>query len=168
MSSIDIISKQLKEVGINANTQYPDYTVYENKMHNANFDMLINNFNSNQSPTPYTYWEWVVSDQINGEVAQNGNFGRYKNQKLFDLVDKFSYLKADEPEAKEVAADIQEIMLKDMPSVPLWYNGMWSLCNTQRWTNWPTEDNNAGLAVTWNKTFMMGTIEMLINLESAE
>ena len=35
---------------------------------------------------------------------------------------------------------LQTIFLQDLPAIPLWYNGMWSMVNTQYWTNWPSSD----------------------------
>ena len=33
---------------------------------------------------------------------------------------------------------LQKTFLQDLPAIPLWYNGMWSMVNTKYWTNWPS------------------------------
>ena len=37
-------------------------------------------------------------------------------------------------------SQLQTLFLQDLPAIPLWYNGMWSMVNTQYWTNWPSVD----------------------------
>ena len=63
-----------------------------------------------------TYWEGVATDeQIDEEQATQGNFGRYENEELFDLIEEFNTLPPEDDTAFKVAEDIQEILLKDMP-----------------------------------------------------
>ena len=33
---------------------------------------------------------------------------------------------------------LQTTFLQNLPAIPLWYNGMWAMCNTKYWTNWPS------------------------------
>ena len=33
---------------------------------------------------------------------------------------------------------LQKVFLQNLPAIPLWYNGMWSMVNDQYWTNWPS------------------------------
>ena len=42
-----------------------------------------------------------------------------------------------------IMSKLQTIFLQDLPAIPLWYNGMWSMVNTQYWTNWPSSDERA-------------------------
>jgi len=168
MESIDVIAEQFNEIGIDAEPDYPDISIYEDQMFSGDFDMLINNFGSGLSSTPYSYWDWVAYDQIDAETVTDGNFGRYDNPELFEKIDQFSQTPIGDEEAEDIAADIQQILLEDMPSIPMWYNGMWAQSTNIHWTNWPTEDNPVGLPSSWEGMWTMGGLDMLIELEQIE
>ncbi len=165
MESIKILATNLKAVGINAVPDFPDYSIYNNMIHDGTFDMAINNNSSSRSTTPWTYWNYVVCDEIYGEEVTDGNFGRYDNPELFAAIDEFNMMKDADPAIMEKAAEIQKIMLEEMPSVPLWYNGLWAQSTSNVWKNWPTEDNPEGYPCTWAGKWQYGAIDMLINLE---
>ena len=168
MDSIRIIAENLQEIGINANARFPDVEEYEDRLYSAEFDMAINNYGSIRSGNPYTYWDWVANSNINQETVTEGNFGRYNNPELFELITTLNTYRGNESPAREAAKEIQEILLRDIPSVPLWHNGMWAQSTTEYWENWPTENNPTGYPSTWSETWQFGAIEMLINLEKAK
>lgn len=168
MESIRIIASNLQAVGINAAPSFPDYSIYQDAIQKGTFDLAINNFGSSWGATPFTYWNWVVNDEIYGDIVTDGNYGRYDDPELFGLIDEFNLLPSDDPKAKEVAAEIQKKMLLEMPSIPLWYNGLWAQSTSQYWTNWPTEDNPTGYPCTWAGKWWFGSPEMLINLKPAK
>ncbi len=166
--SVRIIAEQLRDIGLNVEPNFVDFSIYEDNMLTANFDMLINNFTTGKSGTPYTYWDGVASDQIYDEQATQGNYGRYENEELFEYIDLFNRMPDGEAAAYRVAEDIQEILLQDMPSVPLWYNGAWAVMSEVYWTNWPTEHNPTGFPLSWGGDWQLGTVQMLLELEPIE
>lgn len=168
MESIRIISEHLRAIGVNANPAFPDASVYDQRIQTGDFDMCINNYGSGISGSPYTYWNWVANHNINRSHVTEGNYGRYDNQYLFDLIFKFNQLPPMSEESLAVASEIQQILLEEMPSIPLWLNGMWAQMTSKYWTNWPTENNPIGRPCSWANQWQFGTIEMLINLEPAQ
>jgi peptide/nickel transport system substrate-binding protein len=168
MQSIKMISQDLEKVGIKARATFPDYGAYWDKLISNDYDMAINNFNTRVSSTPYTYWHCVGYDEIDREEVTYGNFGRYENEELFSLIDEFNETKVGSSEGMEIASRIQEILLEDMPSIPLWLNGTWSAASKNNWTNWPTEDNPTGIACGWTDYWQLGGLEALLALEPAE
>jgi peptide/nickel transport system substrate-binding protein len=164
MESIKILATNLKAVGINASPSFPDYSIYMQEIQKGTFDMAINNFSSSRSTTPWTYWNWVASDEIYGEIVTDGNYGRYENEALFTMINEFNMMKDTDAGIMEKAAEIQKVLLEEMPAIPLWYNGLWAQSTTGTWKNWPTEDNPEGYPCTWGGKWQYGAIEMLINL----
>lgn len=101
----------------------------------------------------------------------SGNFGRYNNQKMFDLVDKLAMTPTSDIEGmKAVCSQIQELMLTEMPIIPLWYNGLWARYNDAVWTNWPSAAEGAPktLPCFWGGYWQMGGILTLANLRPAK
>lgn len=131
MESIRIISEAFRAIGINANPAFPDAGVYNDRIQTGDFDMCINNYGSGISGSPYSYWNWVANHNINRTHVTEGNFGRYDNQELFDLIFKFNQLPPMSEESLAVASEIQKILLLEMPSIPFWLNGLWAQSTSQ-------------------------------------
>ncbi len=170
MQAIRIVENGLNEVGINATVKFPDFGNYQDKIQGGTFDMAINNFGSSVSNSPFTFYEWLFQSPIK-ERMSNGNFGRYENQEVFDLVTKLNKTPTSDTEAmKEIITNIQDKFLTDLPAVPLWYNGMWFQANTSHWKNWPSgaEDTPDHMPSTWSGYWQMGGLLTLTELEPAK
>ncbi|MFW6238713.1 MAG: ABC transporter substrate-binding protein [Halanaerobiales bacterium] len=163
-----ISAEQFEAVGVQAETNFTDQTVYNNDMWGGEFDVVFNDYQTQISGTPYTYFQAVASDDIDGDQATQGNFGRYDNQELFDLIDEFNSAPPESDEADETAAEIQKILLQEMPVIPILENPTYSQALTTHWENWPTEDNPTGIACGWAGIWQMGGVQALIELEPAE
>ncbi len=168
MESIKSIAADLRKVGLNVEAKFPDYGKYSEDMYSAGFDIILNNFGSNVSSTPWTYFNWVCNSQIENEKAYGGNWGRYKNKKLFDLIDKFNQTKPETPESKKIASQIEEIMLKEMPAIPLWYNGMWFQASTRYWKGYPDEKNPYAWPSTWGGRWQIGGLRIPLHIKPAK
>ncbi|NLL08201.1 MAG: ABC transporter substrate-binding protein [Firmicutes bacterium] len=168
MESIRIIAEAFRAIGINANPAFPDAGLYDERIQTGDFDMCINNYGTGISGSPFSYWNWVANHNINRTHVTEGNYGRYDNQELFDLIYKFNQLPPLSDESLAVASEIQKILLVEMPAIPFWLNGMWAQSTSQYWTNWPTADNPVGYPCSWANNWQFGTVEMLINLQPAQ
>lgn len=168
MAAIDIIAKSAQAAGINIQAETPDYGAWNTELQSGTFDMTLNNW-ATTSNTPWTLYNLLFNHPIR-EQMQNGNFGRYDSQEMFDLVDALARVPTtDEDGMKAACSDIQELMLEEVPVIPLWYNGLWSQWSNAAWTNWPTETaSNQTMPSTWSGYWQLGGLETLINLELAE
>jgi peptide/nickel transport system substrate-binding protein len=170
MEANRIIVNGLQAVGINAQSNFPDYGGYVDQRNQATFDMMIAN-DAQISNTPWTYYDWMFQNPI-ADIAtiQNGNYGRYDNQEAFDLVDQLDQTTIDDLAGmKAIMSKLQTIQLTDMPLIPMWYNGAWAQYSNAVWTNWPSsaDDANHYLPVTWRGYWNMTGILMLCDLKPA-
>jgi peptide/nickel transport system substrate-binding protein len=168
MAAIDVIATSAQEAGINIEAVTPDYGAWNTALTDGTFDMTLNNW-AGMSSTPWTLYNLLFRSPIQ-EIMGSGNFGRYDNQVMFDLVDDLARIPVDDEEGMKAACSaIQELMLTEMPMIPLWYNGLWAQFSNAVWTNWPTEGSDTvALPCTWNGYWQMGGLQMLIDLELAE
>ncbi len=167
MEAIKIIARDFERVGINVAPKFPDYSKYEEDMAYGKFDMLLNNFGAAVSATVWTLFNFLFT-AIQDEMW-DGNFGRYENPEVSKLVEQFNETPLDQVEkGKEIASKIEEIFLKDMPAIPLWYNGMWFQANTTYWKNWPSEKNPYAYPVTWPGMWLFGGTLVLMHVTPAE
>lgn len=166
MESIKVIASGCQAVGINLQTEFPDYGGYTDARNSGTYDMCISN-DKQIADTPWTYYDWLFQNPIL-ETMTNGNYSRYDNQVAFDLVDELDKTPVDDAEGmKVIMSQLQRIQLEDMPYIPLWFNGMWSQVSNAVWTNWPSSaaDANHYLPCTWRGYWNMTGILMLTELE---
>lgn len=169
MAAIDIIATSAQAAGINIKAATPDYGAWNTGMQSGTFDMTLNNW-ANMSNTPWTLYNLLFRHPIQ-EQMQSGNFGRYDNQEMFDLVDALAKVSDTDIEGMQAAcSDIQELMLTEVPMIPLWYNGLWAQYSNSVWTNWPSEAEGAPktLPTTWSGYWQLGGLETIINLKLAQ
>jgi peptide/nickel transport system substrate-binding protein len=168
MAAIAVIADSAQEAGINIQDVTPDYGVWNDALTQGTFDMTLNNW-AGLSNTPWTLYNLLFNEPIQ-EIMGAGNFGRYDNPVVFDLVDALAAVPVDDIAGMQAACSaIQEVMLTDVPMIPLWYNGAWAQFSDSAWTNWPTEadDTPNYPPVTWNGYWQTGGLLMLIGLEPA-
>jgi peptide/nickel transport system substrate-binding protein len=168
MEAINVIATSAQAAGINIIADTPDYGAWNTELQGGTFDMTLNNW-AQMSNTPWTLYNLLFRHPIQ-EQMQSGNFGRWENQEMFDLVDALARVKPDDKAGLNAAcSEIQRLMLTEMPVIPLWYNGLWSQFNSSTWTNWPTEDSESPtLPTTWSGYWQLGGLETLINLQPVE
>jgi peptide/nickel transport system substrate-binding protein len=168
MAAIDVIAASAQAAGINIKAAYPDYGAWNTALQGGTFDMTLNNWAS-MSNSPWTLYNLLFRHPIQ-EQMQSGNFGRYNNQAVFDLVDALAKVPTtDEAGMKAACAKIQEAMLTDMPMIPLWYNGLWAQWSESAWTNWPTDKSTTPtLPTTWSGYWQLGGLQTLINLKPVQ
>ncbi len=68
---------------------------------------------------------------------------------------------------KAITSQLQTISLTDLPIIPLWYNGAWAQMSDAVWTNWPSDEGNHFIPVTWGGYWQMGGMRWLDALELA-
>lgn len=168
MAAIQIISKNAKAVGMNIEPEYPDYGPWRDAQLKGTFELSLQN-ESQMSSTPWSYYKWVFQNPIeNIATAQYGNYGRYENKEAFELVNQLNQVKVGDDEAiKAIASKLQKITMTELPTIPLWYNGLWSQVSNAVWTNWPSSEdaNNHYLPASWRGYWNMSGIQMLLDLK---
>ncbi len=170
MESIKVIANSAQAVGINLQPEFPDFPSYWEMVPGGNFDMAINNFGSNLSSTPWTFYNWLFNHPLQ-DTMFGGNFGRYENPDVFALVDQLDRVPVEDIEGmKAVMSQIQRIQLTEMPAIPMWYNGLWAQWHEINWTNWPSAAEGAPkyLPCTWEGYWNMTAILMLTELKPVQ
>jgi peptide/nickel transport system substrate-binding protein len=167
MAAIQIISRDAKAVGLNIEPDYPEYGAWRDAQLKGTFQLSLQN-EAQMSSTPWSYYKWVFQNPIaNIATAQYGNYGRFDSKEAFDLVDQLDKVKVgDDAAIKELTTKLQKITMTEMPTIPLWYNGLWAQTSDAVWTNWPSADGkNHTLPATWRGYWNMSGIQMLLALE---
>lgn len=165
MEAINVIASSAQAAGINIQAVTPDYGAWNDALQGGTFDMTLNNWAA-LSNTPWTLYNLLFRHPIQ-DVMQSGNFGRYDNAAVFDLVDALATVQSTDVAGMQAAcSEIQRVLLTDVPMIPLWYNGLWAQFSSAVWTNWPMDGSaSPTLPTTWSGYWQLGGLNTLINLE---
>jgi peptide/nickel transport system substrate-binding protein len=136
------VSRQLKEVGIEAIVTLAAWpSPYRDMMYNGNYELLFGI--SVTGTSPYSQFDnWVHSKHWApiGERAGNYYGMRYKNEEIDILLDKYKQL-TDPEEQDRIMAEVLKLFLRDLPSVPMFFNPVWFEYNTRNFVGWPSASN---------------------------
>src|SRR5271157_83771 len=168
MAAINVIASSAQAAGINVVAQTPAQSDWNTALQSDTFQLTLQN-NTPLTNTPWTTYNALFTHPIVAQM-QNGNFGRYNDQAMFDAVDALGKVQAsDTAGMKAAVSKIQTIMLTDYPVIPLWYNGawaQWTVGPTAVWTGFPTSTSaNPTYPITWNGYWQTGGLLTLINLK---
>jgi peptide/nickel transport system substrate-binding protein len=163
MQAITILSDGAKAAGIKVTPKYPAYNALVDQRNSGRFDLLIYN-NEQIANTPWRYYNYIFRLPIL-KTQTDFNFGRYKNQRAWNLVQALDTTPVNNvARMKQIASQLQRIQLTDMPVIPLWYNGMWAQYNDATWKAWPTESGHQFLPSLWRGYLQMTGLDMLTHL----
>jgi len=143
MMMCEMIAKNLKSIGIDVVTEFPDFSVWADRMTKGTFDLIISWSVGPSFDHPFNIYRFVLDKRLSapvGEVTWAGDWERYDNDEVVELLDKA--VSTLDPEVRKNAYfRIQEIVYRDMPSVPAFYTAHWYEYSTKYWINWPNEEN---------------------------
>jgi peptide/nickel transport system substrate-binding protein len=167
MTSIQVIADSAKAVGIKVTPAYPEYATLVDDRGHARYDLLLAN-DRQWSNTPWTYYQYIYQLPIL-ENQTTVNYERYVNQNAWKLTQALDKIPSSNTKAYQATmTKLETLFLQDLPAIPLWYNGMWSMVNNQYWTNWPSQTGGQYTPTSWRNYWQMTSIDMLTHLRPAE
>src|SRR4030042_2733918 len=148
-ASAEIVSESVKAIGIEIQTNFPEFPVWLNDRGVGNFDLIVNmpfvNFSSGQ-PWKRAYEKmYSVGVAPIGEMAFR-DFGRYSNSRVDEILELIPTI-SDENELKELYTELDIIYLEDLPIISLMYRPThFFTVNESVWTGFAKEGDGTGIA----------------------
>jgi len=164
----DMIISSAKEAGIRITAKVKDYNTWRSDRNTGKFDLVVDN-PAQLSDNPWTMWNIVyhlpIIDTVAGQT--NFNFARYSNPTAWSLVQQLDKTPLTNTRAiKEINGKLQTILMRDMPVIPLWYNGIWAQFVPKYWTSWPAAGTTRQYTpVMWNGYLQMTGIDVITHLK---
>ena len=163
MTAIQVIANNAKAAGIRITPSYPEYGTLTDDRGHGRFDLLLGN-DRQMSNTPWTYYQYIYNLPILDNQTTM-NYERFTDQQAFTLTQQLNRTPSTDPKAyRTVMSKLQKTFLQQLPAIPLWYNGMWAMFNTQHWTGWPSSTQNQYTPSSWRNYWQMTSIDMLTHL----
>jgi peptide/nickel transport system substrate-binding protein len=137
-ASLQIITQQLKAVGIAVTVQDENSTPYTADIQGGHFQLAYaGSGGPAASPGPSPYYElrgWLFSGNIGST-----NYSRYKSASTDALFN--DYAAASQPQQVQIVHQIQKVMVDDLPFIPTTQGVDWFQYDTTKIGGWPTPSN---------------------------
>lgn len=168
--AIVMIANSAKRAGIRITPTPVDFPTWYEGRASGSFDLLLDN-SVPLTDTPWTSFDYLFRQPVEA-MQTTANFSRftgpaadqawYLTQQLDATPPVLSFL------STMLVAQIEQIMLEQLPAIPLWYTGAWAAESELHWTNWPASCGTLQFVpVLWNAYFRMTGIDMIAHLEPA-
>lgn len=140
VASMQIIQTDLKAVGIALTPENLAGTDYDTRLYTGNFQLAYDA--ETGGPTPYyelRQWLYTANSAPIGKDASS-NFERYSNPATDKLIDEYGATTSAATE-HSVVNQLEDVMLKDVPVIPVTEEVDWFQYDTASFTGWPTPSN---------------------------
>ena len=152
--SAQVISQNLKKVGIQATVRTYDFGAWIARMQQGNFQMAVGW--ADKGATPYNFFKSMMfSEYVKplGETADI-NWHRFGIKEADFLIKEFEQT-SDENKIKNIIFKLQHLFIEHAPGIPLFAELSWAECNSKYFTNFPSAENPYGpLSVNEQPSFI--------------
>ena len=141
--SAQVITQNLKEVGIKTNVRTYDFGAWIARMQRGDFEMAIGW--ADKGSTPYNFFKSMMfSGYVKpiGEVADL-NWHRFGLEEADVLFKEFEQT-SDEERIKNIISKLQYLFIENAPGIPLFAELSWAEYNSKYFTGFPNEQNPYG------------------------
>jgi peptide/nickel transport system substrate-binding protein len=144
MAAINLIVNDLKVVGIKAEAYFPSYATRQTDLEDGSYDFAIDN-NATIAADPYPYFYRMFRLPVLTVQSAQDNWERSDAKTLpgvagvaWKLVQELNATATTDTTARTAIFDqLETIELKNLPEIPVWYNGAWAQYSSANWKNWP-------------------------------
>jgi peptide/nickel transport system substrate-binding protein len=136
VADCQVMVKDLQAAGINATVNAMSNDAFTNALTNGQYDAGI--LWTNPGPTPYYIYDGLLRSTNSAPIGQPAasNYERWMDPNTDNLLNE--YASTTNPQMQQQALDgLQQIMVNDLPSIPLTAEPYWYEYSTAKFTGWP-------------------------------
>ncbi|MEM2454798.1 MAG: ABC transporter substrate-binding protein [Candidatus Bathyarchaeia archaeon] len=143
------ISNSLKQIGIEAKEKILAWGVYFDNIQTGLFDMaacwVCTGMTFNQDPFGLLSVFWSIYMAPIGERNRGGGWettsSRFTDPELDGIIEKAANMYPDDPETQALYKRGIEIIMREMPVIPVSQKIFTVMASSTYWKNWPTPEN---------------------------
>jgi peptide/nickel transport system substrate-binding protein len=136
VTACQIMASNLKAIGIDAKVNSISFNSYFSALQMGSYDMAISW--TNPGPTPFYLYNSLLNSTNSAPVGKqaSSNFERWMDPATDKLLAQ--YATTTDPSLQQQALNgLQQIMVEQLPSIPLVYGATWYEYSTRNFTGWP-------------------------------
>jgi peptide/nickel transport system substrate-binding protein len=136
VADCQVMVRDLQAAGINTTVNAMSNDAFTNALQNGQYDAGI--LWTNPGPTPYYIYDGLLRSTNSAPVGQSApsNYERWMDPRTDMLLDQ--YASSTDPQVQQQALDgLQQIMVEQLPSIPLTAEPYWYEYSTSKFVGWP-------------------------------
>jgi peptide/nickel transport system substrate-binding protein len=140
VASMQVIQQDLKAVGIQITTDNLSQNDFLSRLYNGDYQLAYNNQQGGPSPY-YEFRQWLYSANsapIGKQAASN--WERYSNPATDALINRYATT-TSQAQQQQIVDQLQQVLLKDVPFIPVTEEVAWYQYNTAKFSGWVTQSN---------------------------
>jgi peptide/nickel transport system substrate-binding protein len=144
VATMQVVIQGAKTAGIEIIPDNLSSNDYNDKLFNGNFDLAY--YAETGGPAPYyelRQWLYSANTAPIGQQAST-NFERYSDPQTDALLDQYGQT-TDPAQQKQIVAKLEQVMLTQVPVIPVTESVDWYQYDTSHFTGWPTPQNQFAL-----------------------
>lgn len=136
IAGAQIIASNLKTLGIDVNVNTISQDDWQNNLNMGSFDISL--CWTNPGPSPYFLYDALLRTSNSAPIGQtaNSNYERWMDPAIDKLLDQFAQTN-DTATQQQAMASIEQVMVEQLPSIPLLNEPYWYEYNTSSFVGWP-------------------------------
>ena len=141
VASVQVIQKQLAAVGIKITAENLSSTTYDADNYNGKYQLSYNG-NESGGPAPYYELRQILYSKNSAPIgkAAASNWERYENPATDRLIEQYAAT-ADPATQHEIVRKLEQVMVEEVPVIPVTEGVDWYQYNTKDLAGWVTPDN---------------------------
>ena len=143
VAALGVIHDEFKAIGVTLHIENLSATDFNNRLFNGNFQLGYNAANNGlAAPSPYYDLRAVLCSCNTAPIgkAASSNFSRWRDPTTDRLLSSFSSTTSSSAQHR-IVDQLENIMLEDVPVIPVTEEVSWFQYNTKKFTGWPTQQN---------------------------
>ena len=140
VASMQVIQQDLKTVGIQITTDNLSQNDFLSRLYNGDYQLAYNNQQGGPSPY-YEFRQWLYSANsapIGKQAASN--WERYSNPATDALINQYATT-TSKAQQQQIVDQLQQVLLQDVPFIPVTEEVAWYQYNTAKFTGWVTQSD---------------------------
>lgn len=140
VASMAVIQSELKAVGIGLTADNLAQNDYLNRLYAGSYQFAY--YAETGGPTPYyEFRQWLYSAN-SAPIGKNAssNWERYSNPATDQLLDSYATTTSTATQ-HQIVNQLQQVVLSDVPYIPITEEVGWFQYNTANFTGWPSQSN---------------------------
>jgi peptide/nickel transport system substrate-binding protein len=141
VASVQVIQKQLAAVGIKITPENLSSTTYDADNYNGKYQLSYNG-NESGGPAPYYELRQILYSKNSAPIgkAASSNWERYENAATDRLIEQYAAT-ADPATQHEIVRKLEQVMVDEVPVIPVTEGVDWYQYNTRDLAGWVTPGN---------------------------
>jgi peptide/nickel transport system substrate-binding protein len=149
VAAMNVIQENLKAVGIQVTANNVAYSTWQNDIYTGQFQLGY--YAETGGPSPYyelRQWLYSANSAPIGTAA-GSNFERYSNPATDQLINEYGAT-TDPATQHSIVNQLQQVMLKDVPVIPVTESVDWFQYDSSSFSGWPTQGNPYAQPAAYN------------------